>query len=136
MKKLIIVAFLILVSTSLAFAGGGHSNKSSLYLLRAQLSTAAFKGFVSKPENREAPVRKLFEAVGVTMKNLYYSISGAEVVVFAEGSPEGMAAVEMVVASTGIATSFEAMEIIDAETMTSAMQTAGKALSAYRPPGQ
>ena len=47
-----------------------------------------------------------------------------------------MAAVEMVVASTGIATSFEAMEIIDAETMTSAMQTAGKALSAYRPPGQ
>ncbi len=135
MKKLIIVAFLILVSTSLAFAGG-HSNKSSLYLVRAQLSTAAFKGFVSKPENREAPVRKLFEAVGVTMKNLYFSISGAEVVVFAEGSPEGMAAVEMVVASTGIATSFEAMEIIDAETMTSAMQTAGKALSAYRPPGQ
>ena len=135
MKKLIIVAFLILVSTSLAFAGG-HSNKSSLYLVRAQLSTSAFKGFVSKPENREAPVRKLFEAVGVTMKNLYYSISDAEVVVFAEGSPEGMAAVEMVVASTGIATSFEAMEIIDAETMTSAMQTAGKALSAYRPPGQ
>ena len=51
-----------------------------------------------------------------------------------EGSAENIAAVEMVTSSTGTFISFEAIEIIDSKSMTSAMVTANKVVSAYQAP--
>ena len=63
-------------------------------------------------------------------------MSSAEIVAIMEGSPENIAAVEMVTSSTGTFSSFEAIEIIDSKSMISAMVTAKKVVSAYQAPNQ
>ena len=63
-------------------------------------------------------------------------MSTAEIVAIAEGSAENMAAVEMVTMSTGTFTSFEGIEIIDSKSMTSAMETANKVVSASQAPNK
>ena len=84
----------------------------------------------------EIRLGKLFAAVGVDMQSAYFSVSTAEIVVIAEGSAESMAAVEMVTMSTGTFTNLEAIEIIDSKSMTSAMETANKVVSAYQAPNK
>ena len=90
----------------------------ALYLARAKYSNSAFKGMVDNPQDREAAASKLSSALNVNM----------------EGSAENIAAVEMVTSSTGTFSSFEAIEIIDSKSMTSAMVTANKVVSAYQTP--
>ena len=108
----------------------------ALYLARAKYSNAAFKGMVDNPQDREAAANKLFGALDVKMHDLYFSVSGAEIVAILEGSAENLAAVVMVTSSTGTFTSFETIEIIDSKSMTSAMETANKVVSAYHAPNQ
>ena len=38
----------------------------ALYMTRAKLSNEAFKGYVSNPQDREAAIKTLMSAVGVT----------------------------------------------------------------------
>ena len=90
----------------------------ALYLARAKYSNSAFKGMVDNPQDREAAANKLSSALNVNM----------------EGSAENIAAVEMVTSSTGTFSSFEGIEIIDSKSMTSAMVTANKVVSAYQTP--
>ena len=47
-----------------------------------------------------------------------------------------MAALEMVTMSTGTFTSIDAKEVIDSKSMTTAMETANKVVSAYQAPNQ
>ncbi len=108
----------------------------ALYLARAKYSNAAFKGMVDNPQDREAAANKLIGALDVKMHDLYFSVSGAEIVAILEGSAENLAAVVMVTSSTGTFTSFETIEIIDSKSMTSAMETANKVVSAYQAPNQ
>ena len=56
----------------------------ALYLARAKYSNAAFKGMVDSPQDREAAANKLFGALDVKMHNLYFSVSGAEIVAILE----------------------------------------------------
>ena len=53
-----------------------------------------------------------------------------------EGTAENIAALEMVTSSTGTMESIEAIEIIDSKSMTAAMETANKVVSAYQAPNQ
>ena len=108
----------------------------ALYMTRAKLSNEAFKGYVSNPQDREAAIKALMSAVGVTMHKMYFSVSTAEIVTIGEGTAEQFAAVEMVIASSGTVTNFEGIEIIDSKSMTSAMVTANKVVSAYQAPNQ
>ena len=106
------------------------------YMLRAKGSNEAFKGYVDNPQDREGPIKAIVSAVGMTMHKLYFSVSTAEIVVIAEGTAEQLAAAEMVVASSGATTGFEAIEIIDSKSMTAAMETANKVVSAYQAPNK
>ena len=108
----------------------------ALYLARAKYSNAAFKGMVDSPQDREAAIRGIFGAIGVTTHNVYYTVSTAEVIVISEGSAEQMAAVEMIAMSAGTASSIEAIELIDSKSMTAAMETANKVVSAYQAPNK
>ena len=105
------------------------------YIIRAKLSNEAFKGYVNDPQDRERPIKAIVSAVGMTMHKLY-SASTTEIVVIAEGTAEQLAAAEMVVASSGATTGFEAIEIIDSKSMTTAMETANKVVSAYQAPNK
>ena len=49
---------------------------------------------------------------------------------------ESMAAVEMVTMSSGVFTSVEGVEIIDSQSLTAAMETANKVVSAYQAPNK
>jgi len=53
-----------------------------------------------------------------------------------EGNAENMAALEMVTMSTGTFTSIDTKEVIDSKSMTAAMETANKVVSAYQAPNQ
>ena len=89
---------------------------------------------VDSPQDREAAANKLFGALDVKMHNLYFSVSGAEIVAILEGSAENLAAVVMVTSSTGTFAS-ETIEIIDSKSMTSAINCQ-QVVSAYQAPNQ
>ena len=108
----------------------------AIYLARAKYSKAAFKGMVDIPQDREAGGRKLIEALGMTLHQVYFSVSTAESVFIVEGTAENIAAMEMVASSTGTIESIEALEIIDSKSMTAAMVTANKVVSAYQAPNK
>ena len=108
----------------------------SLYMTRAKLSNEAFKGYVSNPQDREAAIKALMSAVGVTMHKMYFSVSTAEIVTIAEGTAAAMAAAEMVIGSSGTTTGIEVIELIDSKSMTAAMETANKVVSAYQAPNK
>ena len=108
----------------------------ALYLARAKYSNVAFKGMVDIPQDREAGGRKLIEALGMTLHQVYFSVSTAESVFIVEGTAENIAAMEMVASSTGTIESIEALEIIDSKSMTAAMVTANKVVSAYQAPNK
>ena len=50
------------------------------------------------------------------------------------GTAEAMAAAEMVIGSSGTTTGIEVIELIDSKSMTAAMETANKVVSAYQAP--
>ena len=108
----------------------------SLYLFRFKLSNDAFAAYVKEPSDREAAARKLIEAAGGKLHNYYYSVSTAETIAITEIDAESMAAVEMVTMSSGVFTSLEGIEIIDSKSMTAAMETANKVVSAYQAPNK
>ena len=53
-----------------------------------------------------------------------------------EAEADKVAALEMIGMSTSSFTSFEALEIIDSKSMTAAMETANKVVSAYQAPNK
>ena len=77
---------------------------------------------VDPPQDREAAANKLFDAMGITMHNIYFSVSSAEIVRILEGSAESMASLEMVTMSNGTFTSIDAKEVTDSKSMTAAGQ--------------
>lgn len=107
----------------------------SLYLTRAHYSQDALKGMISKPENREAAARVMFDAAGVKLHQLWYSGAG-DVIGVAEGSAVSGAAIGMVLMSSGTFTSVDSTELLTMGQMVEAMSQAGTIASKYRPPGK
>ena len=107
-----------------------------MYLFRFKLSNDAFAAYVNEPSHLEPAALKLIEAAGGKLHNYYYSVSTAETIAITEIDAESMAAVEMVTMSSGVFTSVEGIEIIDSKSMTAAMETANKVVSAYQAPNK
>ena len=72
----------------------------------------------------------------MTVHKMYFSVSTAEIVPIAEGTAAAMAAAEMVIGSSGTTTGIEVIELIDSKSMTAAMETANKVVSAYQAPNK
>ena len=108
----------------------------STYIASAKYSNDAFKGMVATPQDREAAARTLFDAVGIAMHQIFFSVNEAEIIVVVEGTAEQMAAVEMVTMATGTFDGFQAKEVIDMASMRAAMESASKVMSAYAPPNR
>jgi uncharacterized protein with GYD domain len=108
----------------------------STYIASAKYSNDAFKGMVANPQDREAAARALFDAVGIKMHQIYFGVNEAEIVVVVEGTPQQMAAIEMVTMATGTFDGFHAKEVITMTDMRTAMESASKVMSAYSPPNR
>jgi len=108
----------------------------ALYLMNAKYSNAAYKGMVDTPQDRAAAAHKLADALEMKMHQIYFSVSSAEIVFIVEAEADKVAALEMIGMSTSSFTGFEALEIIDSKSMTAAMETANKVVSAYQAPNK
>ena len=104
------------------------------YLATASYSNDAFKGMVATPQDREAAARQLFESLGVSLHQIYFSVTDGDIIVVLQGSAQQMAALEMVTMASGAFTRIESREIISMTDMKSAMDTASQAMSSYTPP--
>lgn len=108
----------------------------SLYLTRAQYSTSAFKGMVTAPSDRGAAVRSLFDALGIKTHSIYYSVTSAEIVTIIEGTADQMAAVEMIVMSSGACSAVNSLELVTIEQMNAAMSKAVQTVAEYQAPNR
>ena len=104
--------------------------------MNAEQSNAAYKGLVDTPQDRAAAAHKLADALEIKMHQIYLSVSSAEIVFIVEAEADKVAALEMIGMSTSSFTSFEVLEIIDSKSMTAAMETANKVVSAYQAPNK
>ena len=104
--------------------------------MNAKQSNAAYKGLVDTPQDRAAAAHKLADALEMKMHQIYLSVSSAEIVFIVEAEADRVGALEMIGMSTSSFTSFEVREIIDSKSMTAAMETANKIVSAYQAPNK
>jgi len=107
----------------------------STYLTRARYSQDAFKGMLSKPENREGAAKAMFDAAGIKLQHMWYSGNG-EVICVVDGNAVAGATVSMVVLASGAFDSVDSIELISMGQMTEAMSNAGTIASKFRPPGK
>lgn len=108
----------------------------SLYLTRAQYSSSAFKGMVTSPSDRGAAARSLFESMGIKAHTMHYSVSSGEIVTIIEGGAEQMAAVEMVIMSSGAFMGVSSLELVSIDQMNAAMTTASQMVAKYQAPNR
>ena len=108
----------------------------SLYFTRGQYSTAAFKGMLSSPSDRGAAAKVLFDAVGVKIHSIHYSVTSCEIVCMVECTAEQMAILEIVILGSGGFNHISSLELLSLEEMNAAMSKAGQAAGTYQPPNK
>jgi uncharacterized protein with GYD domain len=106
----------------------------SLYLVRAQYTPEALKGLMSRPTDREAAGREIFEALGMKMHHIWYSPKG-EIVCIAEGGAVNGASVAMVITASGGLCNATVEELLTTQQQVEAMKAAGEVAAKYRAPG-
>ena len=107
----------------------------SLYMVRAQYTPEAFRGMLTRPGDREAPGRQLFEAAGMKLHHMWYSAKG-EIVCIAEGETVNGATVAMVVTANGALCNATMEELLTPSQQLQAMKAAGEVSEKYRAPGK
>jgi len=106
------------------------------YLIRRQYSNAAFNGMITSPHDRGVAAKAMFKAVGVKCREIYFSVSAAEIVCLIEGTGEQVAEIGMITMASGGMSRISADELISTASMASAMKKAGAASGKYKPPNQ
>jgi uncharacterized protein with GYD domain len=90
---------------------------------------------LTQPSDRSEAIKSMFAALGMTVLNLYFSVTTSEVVILCSGAhdPTKLAAAEMVVMASGTGAEVQVMELIDATAMTEAMKFGGQLAGLYKP---
>ena len=83
-----------------------------LFMALIKLSAESTKAVVEKPQDRRPAVRAVLEAAGCTLKDYYFALGPADVVVIYE-APDAMtaASVSMAVGAAGTSSSFETIQL-------------------------
>ena len=108
----------------------------SLYLARARYTADAFKGMITKPEDRGAPVKALFEAAGAKLLHIWFSPSTLEAIMIVEGNIVAEATAEMVVMASGTIADISSIELITTQQQLDAMKAGAAVAAKYRAPGK
>ena len=93
---------------------------------------AALRAWMSNPSERGVAIKGITAALGITTECIYFSPSSAEAIMIVESDAEKNARLMMVVMSSGTFTSGSMIELIDTDSMFSAMQDSGKLLGTYK----
>lgn len=106
------------------------------FITYGSFSTEGCKGLIAKPEDRAVALKPMFDAVGATIQNIYFTTGSNDVIVISE-APDGTDTVTlgMVVAASGAMSSIETVRAWSSAEFVEIAQRAGSIASTYSPPG-
>lgn len=106
-----------------------------LFLASIKFSAASTKAVIEKPHDRRPAARAALEAAGCTLKDYYFALGPADVIVTYE-APDAItaASVSMMLGASGTASSVETLQLFTMEEAMTAMTKAGQIQRSYRPP--
>jgi len=106
-----------------------------LFMALIKLSAESTKAVVERPHDRRPAVRTALEAAGCTLKDYYFALGPADVVVIYE-APDAItaASVSMIAGAAGTSSSVETIQLFTMEEAMTAMTKAGQIQKSYRPP--
>ena len=106
-----------------------------LFMASIKLSAESTKAVVDRPHDRRPLVRAALEAAGCTLKDYYFALGPADVVVIYE-APDAItaASVSMTLGATGTSSSVETIQLFTMEEAMAAMTKAGQVQRTYKPP--
>ena len=108
-----------------------------IYISRGRFTTDAIKGMMSKPENREEAVSKLFESVGGKLVGWFLTFGPHDWLVIGE-FPDNKAAASAILAAAGggSLSDIETTVAMTAEDTRATFEAAGTAARAFRSAGR
>ena len=108
-----------------------------VYISRGRFTSDAIKGMLTKPENREDAVVKLFKSVGGKLIGWYLTFGHHDWMAIGEFPDEKAAASAILAAAAGGSLSnIETTVAMTAKEATATFQSAGKAAKAFRSAGR
>ena len=102
------------------------------YLVRASYNGSGFKGMISNPSDRGEAIKGMTAALGITTECIYFSPSTGEAIMIIDSDADKNARLMMVVMSSDTFTGGSIIDLIDTDSMLSAMQESGSMLGAYK----
>ena len=102
------------------------------YLIKAKYTAEAFKGMLESPSDRAGAYRELADAVGIEVREIFFSLSSSEIVILADGDKEQMAISELVTMAGGSFSQIDTLELINRRSRGLDTQAADFA-SVYKP---
>ena len=106
-----------------------------LFMASIKFSAASTKAIVEKPHDRRSSARAALEAAGCTLKDYYFALGPADVIVTYE-APDAItaASVSMVLGASGASSSVDTVQLFTMEEAMTAMTKAGQLQKTYKPP--
>ncbi|AZQ66413.1 GYD domain-containing protein [Silicimonas algicola] len=106
------------------------------YMFTGRYTTASIKSLVAEPDDREAAARKLIEALGGKLHNLFFCFGQDDIIALIEApDDETMAAGALIIGASGVMSGGSTTKLMTAKEAMKAMKKAGKASGAYKPVG-
>jgi uncharacterized protein with GYD domain len=107
----------------------------ALFLASIKFSAASTKAVVDRPQDRRPAARAALEAAGCTLKDYYFALGPADVIVIYE-APDALtaASMSMVLGASGASSSVETIQLFTPEEAMTAMTKAGQVVRNYKPP--
>ncbi len=104
------------------------------YLFKGKYSTASMKAMVNTPQDREAMVRPLIEALGGKLHHLFFCFGEDDVIALIEAPDDtAMAAGALAVGASGSMSGGSTTKLMTSKEAMKAMAGAKKASGAYKP---
>ena len=108
-----------------------------IYISRGRFTTAAVKGMLAKPENREQAVAKLFKSVGGRLIGWYLTFGHLDWLAIGEFPDEKAAAAAVLAAAAGGSLSdLETTIAMTSQDAAATFKSAGKAAKEFRSAGR
>ena len=106
-----------------------------LFMAAIKFSAASTKAVVEKPQDRRPSAKAALEAAGCTLKEYYFALGPADVIVIYE-APDAItaASVSMMLGASGASSSVETVPLFTMEEAMTAMTKAGQIQKTYKPP--
>ena len=107
----------------------------AFYLLQASYTADAIKALVASPQDREADVRAITEALGGTLHQVFFAFGESDIVAIMEISDDKtMAAGSFVASATGAFSKVQTTQLLTTAEAMEAMSLAKATGGAYKPP--